>query len=328
LATLLRVAVVEQLAEKYELIAPLLDERQRRRWLGVEARALGRGGVSAVARATGASRSTVTAAVKELADPAADAVTRGRVRRAGAGRPSVTATDPQLLAALEALVDPATRGDPRSPLRWTSKSTRTLAEELAGQGHAVAERTVAKLLHGAGYSLQAVRKTREGGTHPDRDAQFRYLSEQVNAHLRDGQPVVSVDTKKKELVGRYKNAGREGQPKGEPEQVEVYDFVGEAGKAIPYGVYDLATNTAWVSVGRDHDTAAFAVATLCRWWQAMGRPLYPAAEQLLICADGGGSNGSRVRLWKVELAAFAAESGLAITCCHLPPGTSKWNKSA
>jgi hypothetical protein len=259
------VAVVDQLAEKYESIAALLDERQRRRWLGVEARALGRGGVSAVARATGASRSTVTAAVKELADPAADAVTRGRVRRAGAGRPSVTATDPQLLAALEALVDPATRGDPMSPLRWTSKSTRTLAKELAGQGHAVAERTVAKLLHGAGYSLQAVRKTREGGTHPDRDAQFRYLSVQVNAHLRDGQPVVSVDTKKKELVGRYKNAGREWQPKGEPEQVEVYDFVGEAGKAIPYGVYDLAANTAWVSVGRDHDTAAFAVATLRRW---------------------------------------------------------------
>ena len=331
MATLLRVAVVEQLAEKYESIAPLLDERQRRRWLGVEARALGCGGVSAVARATGASRSTVTAAVKELADPAADAGTRGRVRRAGAGRPSVTATDPQLLAALEALVDPATRGDPMSPLRWTSKSTRTLAEELVGQGHAVAERTVAKLLHGAGYSLQAVRKTREGGTHPDRDAQFRYLSEQVNAHLRDGQPVVSVDTKKKELVGWYKNAGREWQPKGEPEQVEpeqveVYDFVGEAGKAIPYGVYDLAANTAWVSVGRDHDTAAFAVATLRRWWQAMGRPLYPAADRLLICADGGGSNGSRVRLWKVELATFAAESGIAITCCHLPPGTSKWNK--
>jgi hypothetical protein len=320
------VAVVDQLAEKYESIAALLDERQRRRWLGVEARALGRGGVSVVARATGASRSTVTAAVKELADRAEDAATRGRVRRAGAGRPSVTATDPQLLAALEALVDPATRGDPMSPLRWTSKSTRTLAKELAGQGHAVAERTVAKLLHGAGYRLQAVRKTREGGTHPDRDAQFRYLSEQVNAHLREGQPVVSVDTKKKELVGQYKNAGREWQPKGEPEQVEVYDFVGEAGKAIPYGVYDLAANTAWVSVGRDHDTAAFAVATLRRWWQAMGRPLYPAADRLLICADGGGSNGSRVRLWKVELATFAAESGLAITCCHLPPGTSKWNK--
>jgi Rhodopirellula transposase DDE domain len=319
------VAVVEQLAEKYASIAPLLDERQRRRWLGVEARALGRGGVSAVARATGASRSTVTTAVKELADPAAAGHGVG-VRRAGAGRPSVTATDPRLLAALEALVDPATRGDPMSPLRWTSKSTRTLAAELAAQGHAVGERTVAKLLHGAGYSLQAVRKTREGGTHPDRDTQFGYLCGQVNAHLRDGQPVVSVDTKKKELVGRYKNAGREWQPAGEPEQVEVYDFVGEAGKAIPYGVYDVAANTAWVSVGRDHDTAAFAVATLRRWWSAMGRPLYPAADRLLICADGGGSNGSRVRLWKVELATFAAESGLTVTVCHLPPGTSKWNK--
>lgn len=185
---------------------------------------------------------------------------------------------------------------------------------------------MAKLLHGAGYSLQAARKTREGGTHPDRDAQFRYLSEQVNVHLADGQPVVSVDTKKKELVGAHKNAGREWQPKGEPEQVKVYDFIGEAGKAIPYGVYDVAANTAWVSVGRDPDTAAFAVATLRRWWTAMGQPLYPATDRLLICADGGGSNGSRVRLWKVELATFAADTGLCVTVCHLPPGTSKWNK--
>ena len=318
-------AVIDQLAEKYEAIAELLDERQRRRWLAVEARALGRGGVSAVARATGASRSTVTAAVKELAEPVGVAPA-GRVRRAGAGRPALTAADPALLDALETLVDPATRGDLESPLRWTSKSTRTLAAELAGQGHSVGERTVAKLLHSAGYSLQAVRKTREGGTHPDRDAQFRYLSDQVAAQLRGGQPVVSVDTKKKELVGRSRNAGREWQPKGEPEQVEVYDFVGEQGKAIPYGVYDVAANTAWVSVGRDHDTAAFAVATLRRWWQMMGQPLYPAADRLLVCADGGGSNGSRVKLCKVELAAFAAESGLTITVCHLPPGTSKWNK--
>ena len=318
-------AVAEQIAEKYKAIAPLLDERQRRRWMGVEARALGRGGVSAVSRATGASRSTVTAAVRELADPVS-AVAAGRVRRAGAGRPSVTAADPALVAALESLVDPATRGDPMSPLRWTSKSTRTLAAELAGQGHAVGERTVAKLLHEAGYSLQAARKTREGGTHPDRDEQFGYLAGQVKVHLAGEQPVVSVDTKKKELVGAYKNPGREWQPKGEPEQVKVYDFIGEAGKAIPYGIYDVAANTAWVSVGRDHDTAAFAVATLRRWWAAMGRPLYPAASRLLICADGGGSNGSRVRLWKVELAAFAAETGLEITVCHLPPGTSKWNK--
>jgi transposase len=314
------VTVADQIAEKYETIAPLLDERQRRCWLGVEARAVGRGGVSLVARSTGASRSTVSAAVKELSDSAAG-LPAGRVRRAGAGRPSVTSTDPAVVAALERLVDPATRGDPMSALRWTSKSTRTLADELTRQGNRVGERTVAKLLHAAGYSLQAARKTREGGRHPDRDAQFRYLSEQVNTHLADGQPVISVDTKKKELVGDYKNGGREWQPQGEPEQVNVYDFIGEAGKAVPYGVYDVAANTAWVSVGRDHDTAAFAVATLRRWWTAMGRPLYPDATRLLICADGGGSNGSRVRLWKLELAAFAAETGLTITCCHLPPGT-------
>jgi len=319
------VAVERQLAEKYESIAPLLDERQRRRWLGIEARAVGRGGVSAVARATGASRTTVTAAVAELAGGGEDSAA-GRVRRAGAGRPPVSERDPGVAAALERLVDPATRGDPESPLRWTSKSTRTLADELHAQGHSVAPRTVAKLLHESGYSLQATRKTREGRNHPDRDAQFRYLSGQINAHLGSGDPVVSVDTKKKELVGRYKNGGREWQPTGEPEQVEVYDFIGEAGKAIPYGVYDVAANAAWVSVGRDHDTAAFAVATLHRWWQAMGRPLYPHARRLLICADGGGSNGYRVRLWKVELAAFAAETGLAITVCHLPPGTSKWNR--
>ena len=319
-------AVLEgQLAEKYGSIAPFLDERQRRRWLGVEARALGRGGVSMVARATGVSRTTVTAAVAELEDPDA-AAADGRVRRPGAGRPSVTRLDPELMAALESLVDPATRGDPESPLRWTSKSTRALAAELRGRGHRAGPRTVAGLLKTAGYSLQATRKTHEGGTHPDRDAQFRYLSEQVNAHLGAGSPVVSVDTKKKELVGRYKNAGREWQPSGQPEQVNVYDFIGEDGKAIPYGVYDIAANAAWVSVGRDHDTATFAVATLRRWWRAMGQPLYPNADRLLICADGGGSNGSRVRLWKVELAAFAAESGLEITVCHFPPGTSKWNK--
>ena len=313
-----------QLTEKYESIASLLDERQRRRWLGIEARALGRGGVSAVARATGASRTTVTAAVAELAGGGDDSA--GRVRRAGAGRPPVSQRDPAVVAALERLVDPTTRGDPESPLRWTSKSTRTLADELCAHGHAVAPWTVAKLLHESGYSLQATRKTREGRDHPDRDAQFRYLSGQINAHLGSGDPVVSVDTKKKELVGRYKNAGREWQPTGQPEQVEVDDFIGEAGKAIPYGVYDVAANAAWVSVGRDHDTAAFAVATLRRWWQAMGRPLYPHSRRLLICADGGGSNGYRVRLWKVELAALAAETGLEITVCHLPPGTSKWNK--
>jgi transposase len=277
-----------------------------------------------VARAAGVSRTTVTAAVRELDDPGS--APPDRVRRAGAGRPSATDTDPELVAALEALVDPATRGDPESPLRWSSKSTRALADELRPQGRSVSPRTVAKLLKRAGYSLQATRKTREGTQHPDRDAQFRYLSEQVNAHLGAGDPVVSVDTKKKELVGRYANGGREWQPRGQPEEVDVYDFIGEEGKAIPHGVYDVAANAAWVSVGRDHDTATFAVATLRRWWQIMGKPLYPEAARLLICADGGGSNGSRVRLWKVELAAFAAESGLTITVCHLPPGTSKWNK--
>jgi len=319
-------AVLErQVAEKYESIAPLLDERQRRRWVGVEARALGRGGVSVVARATGMSRTTVTAAVRELDEPAASVAADG-VRRPGAGRPSVTEVDPALLAVLESLVDPATRGDPESPLRWTSKSTRTLAEELSGRGHQVGARTVARLLKAAGYSLQATRKTDEGGTQPDRDAQFRYLARQVNDHVAAKDPVVSVDTKKKELVGTYQNGGREWQPVGKPEQVNIYDFIGEDGKAIPYGVYDIAANAAWVSVGRDHDTAAFAVTTLRRWWHAMGQPLYPNAGRLLICADGGGSNGSRVRLWKVELAAFAAETGLKITVCHLPPGTSKWNK--
>ncbi len=320
-------AVLEQqLADKYESMAPLLDERQRRRWLGVEARALGRGGVSAVARATGMSRTTVTAAVKELGEPVASTAEE-RVRRPGVGRPSVTQVDPELMAALESLVDPATRGDPESPLRWTSKSTRMLAKELGVQGRRAGPRTVARLLKAAGYSLQATRKTtHEGGTHPDRDEQFRYLSAQVNDHLDSGDPVVSVDTKKKELVGHYKNGGREWQPAAQPEQVNVYDFIGEEGKAIPYGIYDIAANAAWVSVGRDHDTATFAVTTLRRWWQAMGQPLYPNAGRLLICADGGGSNGSRVRLWKVELAAFAAASGLQITVCHFPPGTSKWNK--
>ncbi len=317
---------VEQgVADKYATIAPFLDERQRRLWLGVEARALGRGGVSAVARAAGVSRTTVAAAIKELTDPR-DAAAVGRVRRTGAGRPPLVAGDPALVGALEALVEPATLGDPQSPLRWTAKSTRTLADELRAEGHPAGARTVAKLLKQLGYSLQAMAKTTEGRQHPDRDAQFRYLAGQVSAYQAAGQPVVSVDTKKKELVGAYKNGGREWQPKGEPVEANVHDFIGPAGKAIPYGVYDVAANAAWVSVGKDHDTSAFAVATLRRWWQSMGQPTYPTADRLLICADGGGSNGSRTRLWKVELAALAAATGLTITVCHLPPGTSKWNK--
>jgi hypothetical protein len=228
---------------------------------------------------------------------------------------------------LEALVDPATRGDPESPLLWTSKSTRELGDELGAQGHRASHVSVGRLLRSRGYSLQALAKNREGRQHPDRDAQFRYLSAQVNAYLAAGDPVISVDTKKKELVANYKNGGREWQPKGRPEEVDVHDFPDPTvGKAIPYGIYDVGANTGWVSVGKDHDTAAFAVATLGSWWRRVGQPSYPDADRLLICADSGGSNGSRLRLWKVELARLAVETGLGITVCHLPPGTSKWNK--
>jgi hypothetical protein len=317
--------VEQRVADKYEAIAPYLDERQRRVWLGVEARALGRGGVAAVARAARVSRTTVSAAIKELSDPQ-DGAPVGRVRREGAGRPPLVEGDPGLVGALEALVEPATLGDPQSPLRWTAKSTRTLADELRAEGHQAGARTVAKLLKGLGYSLQAMAKTTEGKQHPDRDAQFVYLAGQVDDHQQAGQPVVSVDTKKKELVGAYKNGGQEWQPKGSPIDANVHDFIGPEGKAIPYGVYDVAADAGWVSVGRDNDTSAFAVATLRRWWQSMGRPTYPQADRLLICADGGGSNGSRTRLWKAELATLAADTGLTITVCHLPPGTSKWNK--
>jgi hypothetical protein len=320
------VAVEEALARKSAALWPHLDERQRRMWLGVEARELGHGGVSTVARAVGVSRPTVARAIRELDEPSQPVPAR-RVRRPGGGRKRLTAKDPGLAPQLVALVDPATRGDPESPLQWTSKSTRQLADALSRAGHAVSHSTVGDLLRGLGYSLQANAKTREGAQHADRDAQFGYLAEQVRTHLDDGQPVVSVDTKKKELVGEYKNAGREWEPRGGPVEVNVHDFPDpEVGKAIPYGVYDVAADAGWVSVGRDHDTAAFAVATLRRWWDAMGAAAYPRAGRLLVCADGGGSNGYRTRLWKVELARLAADTGLTITVCHLPPGTSKWNK--
>src|SRR5688572_25472080 len=303
---------------------PYLNERQRRLFLAVEARAFGRGGVVRVARATGVSRPTIQQGLRELSGPV---TAPDRVRQPGGGRKQLTDRDPTLFGDLEALVDPDTRGDPMSPLRWTCKSTRQLAEALAGAGHRVSHTVVAELLDRAGYSLQAPAKTVEGHQHPDRDAQFRYLNEQVKTFLGAGQPVVSVDAKKKELVGAFRNGGREWQPRGQPEQVNVHDFPDpRVGKAIPYGIYDVGRNTGWVTVGQDHDTASFAVTSLRRWWQAVGASTYPAAERLLICADGGGSNGYRVRLWKVELQRFADESGLAVTVCHLPPGTSKWNK--
>ena len=313
-----------RLAERYTGLLPYLNERQRRLYLAVEARGLGHGGVARVARATGVSRPTIRQGLRELTDPIAASE---RVRQPGGGRKKLTERDPTLLGDLEALVEPDSRGDPMSPLRWTCKSTRQLAEALVGVGHRVSHTVVAELLNQAGYSLQAPTKTLEGRQHPDRDAQFRYLNEQVKAYLEVRQPVVSVDAKKKELVGAFKNGGREWQPQGRPERVNVHDFPDpRRGKAIPYGIYDVGRNTGWVTVGQDHDTASFAVASLRRWWQAVGAGAYPAAERLLICADGGGSNGYRVRLWKVELQRFADQSGLAVTVCHLPPGTSKWNK--
>jgi hypothetical protein len=292
--------------------------------LAAEARALGRGGVTRVAQASGVSRPTIHKALRELDGPATDP---GRVRKAGGGRKRTRDRDPGVVAALEELVDPDTRGDPMSPLRWTCKSTRQLATALGDRGHLVSHNVVADLLHELGYSLQAPAKRLEGSQHPDRDGQFHYLNEQVKAFLAQELPVVSVDAKKKELVGPFKNGGREWQPKGEPESVRVHDFVDrELGKAIPYGVYDVAQNTGWVTVGKDHDTASFAVATLRRWWRAVGSHVYPEAKRLLISADSGGSNGYRVRLWKAELQRFADATGLEVTVCHLPPGTSKWNK--
>jgi hypothetical protein len=314
----------EALAAMFAVLSPHLDERQRRLLAGAQARALGRGGVTTVARASGMSRSTVRIGTTEI-DQGPELT--GRVRRPGAGRPKATERNPGLLAALDALVEPTARGDPMSPLRWTCKSTRKLADELTAQGHPVSARTVAELLVDMGYSLQATSKQVEGAQHPDRDGQFRYVNEQATAHLGAGQPVISVDTKKKEVVGNLANKGREWQPKGDPVRVDVHDFPDpKVGKAIPYGVYDLGADAGWVSVGDDHDTAAFAVATIRRWWDMVGSQAYPQATRLLITADAGGSNGYRSRLWKVELGKLAAETGLAVTVCHFPPGTSKWNR--
>lgn len=315
---------------KYITLKPLLDERARRLWAAVEARSLGRGGITRVAEATGLARATIRAGLKELALPISDddgPLSGRRLRPPGGGRKPVTAHDPGLLRELETLVDPVTRGDPMSPLLWTCKSAEKLAEGLQARGHVVSERTVNRLLHDLGYSLQSNRETIEGKGHPDRDAQFQFINRRAKAFQRQGQPVVSVDTKKKELVGQYRNGGREWQPKGKPEEVKVHDFIDKGlGKAIPYGVYDMAANNGWVSVGVDHDTAEFAVETIRRWWNRMGIRVYPQAKKLLITADGGGSNGRRCRLWKVELQRLADEIGLSISVCHFPPGTSKWNK--
>ncbi len=305
----------------------MLDERGRRRFAAAEALAAGRGGVTAVSRATGIARSTITRGLAELRDETVPAEPIDRVRRPGGGRKSLASTDATLLEDLRSLVEPVTRGDPMTPLLWTAKSLRNLAAELRAGGHRIGHNVVAKLLGELGYSLQANRKTLEGSSHPDRDAQFNYINDQVKAALAAGQPAISVDTKKKELVGDFKNGGREYRPKGDPEKVRVHDFlIPELGRAAPYGVYDIADNTGWVSVGIDHDTASFAVNAIRRWWRVMGRERYPHARRLVITADGGGSNGSRVRLWKLELQALANELDLEITVCHLPPGTSKWNK--
>lgn len=310
---------------RFRALRGVLDERSRRLFAAAEAMTLGRGGIVAVVEATGVSRSTVRRGMANVRSRTR--LPEGRIRRSGGGRKRARDLDPSLVERLEALVEPATRGDPMSRLRWTCRSTRRLAEELSSKEHRVSSRVVAEMLHDLGYSLQANRKTREGRNHPDRNAQFEHIDGRVRAQIRGEQPVISVDTKKKELVGDFKNGGREWHPKGEAPTVRVHDFIDERlGKAIPYGVYDVARNQGWVSVGIDHDTAQFAAATIEAWWKEMGRRSYPEARRLLIVADGGGSNGYRIRLWKREMQRLADATGLEIEVSHLPPGTSKWNK--
>lgn len=316
-----------QIAQRYNLVEWALDERLRRLVSAAEAKVLGHGGITAVAESTGVSRRAIHTGLKELESRQLEEKPTGsRIRRPGAGRKSATEIDPTLQTDLELLVDPVTRGDPESPLRWTCKSLRSLADELGKMGHKVSHTHVGKLLVKLGYSLQGNKKTLEGTGHPDRNAQFIHINEQVTNRLAKGEPVISVDTKKKELIGRFKNNGQTWRPKGEPTEVKVYDFVEEAGRANPYGVYDIGADDGWVSVGTDHDTAAFAVQTIRRWWQVVGNKAYPNAKELFITADGGGSNGGRVRLWKLELQGLADEVGIPIRVSHYPPGTSKWNK--
>lgn len=316
---------VETLRRKYRALEPELTERSRRLWAATEARELGHGGIALVEQGTGVSRSTIARGLREL--ESGEVLEPGRTRRPGGGRKRAIEKDPTLLADLESLVEPTAAGDPDSPLRWTSKSLRRLASDLRSMGHEASHMLVAYVLRDLGYSLQANLKTRGGPQHPDRDAQFRYINDAVRRFQNKGQPAISVDTKKKELIGDFKNPGREWRPKGSPERVRVHDFlIPDQGKAIPYGVYDLTRNQGWVSIGVTHDTAAFAVNAIRSWWKHMGRPAYPDAHELLITADAGGSNGPRVRLWKWELQRFANRSGLTITVAHFPPGTSKWNK--
>jgi len=312
------------LKKKMAVLWPHLDERARRLFAASEARQLGHGGVSLVSRACGLSRVTITKGLRELAEAPLPA---GRVRRAGGGRPPIEVADPELPERLDGLVEPLSRGDPESPLRWTSKSTRVLSAELTASGHPISHETVAQVLRNLHYSLHGNRKTEEGDQHPDRDAQFRFINDEVRKALAGKRPVISVDTKKKELIGNFENAGRQWRPAKTPERVGVHDFpTPDVPRAYPYGIYDLARNSGFVNIGTDHDTGAFAVASIRGWWRAEGRRLYPRARTLLITADGGGSNGYRLRLWKVKLQEFADEAGLAIRVCHFPPGTSKWNK--
>jgi hypothetical protein len=317
---------VDALKQKFAALLPALNERARRLAVAAEARSLGYGGVARVARASGVGVATIWRGLKEIKKPGRR-MDASKVRRPGGGRKSLMYAEPRLTADLDSLVEPATRGDPESPLRWTCKSLRVLAKQLQAMGHAICYATVGALLRQAGYSLQANQKAKEGKQHPDRNAQFEYIYAEIRRQQSAGQPVISVDTKKKELVGNFKNAGREWRPRGKPQRVRVHDFLlPTKGKAIPYGVYDLTRNAGWVSVGIDHDTAAFAVNSIRRWWRTMGRRPYPRARTLLITADSGGSNGTRTRLWKWELQKLATESGLSISVRHLPPGTSKWNK--
>ena len=324
-STLVSMEILTGIEERFKRLRGVLDERSRRLLVAAESEAMGRRGISTVAKATGVSRQVIRQGITELKQSAV--LPERRIRRSGGGRESAVKLDPSLKTDLEELLESTTRGDPESPLRWTCRSVRNLEAELKNRGHAVSHQVVADLLHELEYSLQANRKTNEGASHPDRNAQFEYVNNKVKQYLGGKAPVISVDTKKKELIGDFKNTGKELRPKGDPEKVRVHDFlIPELGRANPYGIYDIGLNTGWVSVGVDHDTAEFAVESIRRWWRSMGQQAYPKATSLLITADGGGSNGSRVRLWKLELQKFADESALSIAVCHFPPGTSKWNK--